>query len=118
MTPDEIRGMPIGPASDYLGDIAKLLREIAAQLAEANQRKTKAEPATHSRRKQPREMTSMMRRNGKRFYNHSWMTNVPEDTMNLFTPHEGQKWPSELEVNESSVGTCGTLKDVKITRTQ
>lgn len=107
-----------------LEDIAFMLREIAAQLAEMNERharKAKAESEfaeQRSRRKQPKEMSSVARRDGKLFYHHGWSMTATEDMLNVFTPNEGQKWPSELEKGEHSIGTCGVHKDVKITRTK
>lgn len=113
MTSAEIRGTTIGENSSQA--IAFFLRELAAQVAELNEHKA---ARVERARKQPKQMSSAMRRNGKRFYNHFWQTNVTEEMLGLFTPNEGEKWPSELEVNESSLGTCGTNKDTKITRTQ
>ncbi len=117
MDAEEIRKMSTGSVNgDPQVSMNAILRELTAQVAEMNERGRARAHAKHP--KQPKQMASAARPNGKKFYNHMWSMSVGEDMLNHFTPDQGQKWPGELELQESSTGTCGTAKDVKITRTQ
>lgn len=114
MTSEEIRHKP---HSGTLNDLVSFVRELTAQVAEMNERSAKRHESG-PRVKRPKTMTSSMRPNGKKFYHSAWQITAGEDMLSMFTPHEGQKWPSELEVSESSTGSCGELKSCTITRKQ
>ncbi len=115
MNAEEIRGLAYNSGTPH-EIYCRLLKELVAQVAEMNER---GRVRAHAKQpKQPKQMASAARPNGKKFYNHMWSMSVGEDMLNHFTPDQGQKWPAELEINESSTGICGTAKDVKITRTQ
>ncbi len=117
MNPEEIRSYEIGPESSYFADALYFLRELVAQVAELNERlAAKQERAVTGKR--PKQIKSAMRMNGKKFYVHPWTTTAGEDMLSAFIPNDGQKPVSELERTEFTIGTLGSNKDCKITRTQ
>lgn len=137
MKPDEIRAVPEAlrekldnALGDNMGSAAAMYRdrmiasgtmfaiyEVAAQLAEIKELlAAKQERAATGKR--PKEMKSNMRMNGKQFYVHCWTMTAGEDMLSGFVPNEGQKPISELERTEFTIGTLGSNKGCRISRTQ
>ena len=125
MKADEIRRIKIETTCDVATDqvapqvnaCAFFLQEVAAQLAEIKELlAAKQERAATGKR--PKQIKSAMRMNGKKFYVHCWTMTAGEDMLSGFVPNEGQKPISELERTEFTVGTLGSNKDCKISRTQ
>lgn len=136
MKPDEIRAMPEAlrekldnTLGDNMGSAAAMYRdrmiasgtmfaiyEVAAQLAEIKELLAAKQQSLRGRK--PKEMKSNMRRTGKEFYVNCWAMRTTEDMLSGFVPDEGQKPIGELERTEFTIGTLGSNKDCKISRTQ
>lgn len=124
MKADEIREIKIETTCDVATDqvapqvnaCAFFLQEIAAQLAEIKE--LLAAKQQSLRGKKPKEMKSNMRRTGKEFYVDCWTMRTTEDMLSGFVPDARQKPISELERTEFTIGTLGSNKGCRISRTQ
>jgi hypothetical protein len=107
MTANEIRG-----CTNW--DTLSILVELAAQVAESNERVRKPRPQTK------KTIVSVARRSSasKRFYVERWKTAVEGNMLPEFVPAEGQKPLDDLVLEETTRGTLGTDTDAIIRRIQ
>lgn len=125
MTPEEIRAMQIGansaieamtPAPEVALNI--ILRELTAQIAEANQhmRKRGEKKAKPGVTNSPVRSASRSSSSEKRFFVAHWGSAVEISMLPPFTPMEGFKSIEDLQIHEQTQGHLGTVEDAKITR--
>ncbi|HEX5426570.1 MAG TPA: hypothetical protein VFW94_23685 [Candidatus Acidoferrales bacterium] len=124
MTADEIRSVELYAAAlegvtRNVQDCSFFLREIAAQLAEINQhlRSRQRKPVAAQKANAVRSMNRRTS-HGKRFYVHHWQLQADPDMLREFEPDPGHAHPDDLEVNQFTMGTLGTISGAKITRVQ
>lgn len=104
---------------DTSGGVSFWLREIAAQLAEANQIARAIRPKG-TKQAATTSIPSSVRRSStsKRFYIERWKTAVEASMMPEFAPKDGFKDIDDLLVDEWSEGRLGNDHNGKVKRIQ
>jgi len=123
MTPEAIRNIGVNrrwTPSVLEETKIEILREIAAQLAEANQHARKRAEKKQVLKEHKTSVRSAARRSSttKRFFVEHWMLEVEECSIPNFDPAPGQDGLNDLAVGQTTQGTLGTFADAKITRRQ
>ena len=115
MTPDEIRSQVIG--TNRLQGIVFFLRELTAQVAEANELARSQKPKGVKIGGTEAVVSSVRRSSStKRFYVDRWKSAVGASMLPEFIPKKGFKEIEDLELGESTEGRLGSDENGKLTR--
>jgi hypothetical protein len=123
MTPEAIRNIGVNrrwTPSVLEETKIEILREIAAQLAEANQHARQRAEKKQVLKEHKTSVRSAARRSSttKRFFVEHWMLEAEDTMLPPFQPGPDQKPIEDLAVGETTQGLLGTFSDARITRRQ